>query len=191
MKDIYILLTKSDTLFSKAIYKITRAEYTHASISLDRELTKLYSFGRKYRYSMLPAGFVHEDINRGVMGSSDTMKCALYRIRISERSYRRLETESGTWKPTEKAIATILWVFLCVCSVLQGSEKIISSVPSLCPVCSLSQVQWKEMLWEHHPSPIQATCRGYQKPAVSSKAQWRSSGLEHSQSAYYLLFFGL
>ena len=47
MKDIYILLTKCDTLFSKAIYKITRAEYTHASISLDRELTKLYSFGRK------------------------------------------------------------------------------------------------------------------------------------------------
>ena len=77
MRDIYILLTKSDTLFSKAIYKITRAEYTHASISLDRELTMLYSFGRKYRYSMLPAGFVHEDINRGVMGSSDTMKCAL------------------------------------------------------------------------------------------------------------------
>lgn len=91
MRDIYILLTKSDTFFSKAIYKITRAEYTHASISLDRELTKLYSFGRKYRYSMLPAGFVHEDINRGVMGSSDTMKCALYRIRISEKSYRRLE----------------------------------------------------------------------------------------------------
>ena len=91
MKDIYILLTKSDTLFSKVIYRITRAEYTHASISLDRELTMLYSFGRKYRYSMLPAGFVHEDINRGVMGSSDTMKCALYRIRISDRSYQRLE----------------------------------------------------------------------------------------------------
>ena len=91
MKDIYILLTKSDTLFSKVIYRITRAEYTHASISLDRELTMLYSFGRKYRYSMLPAGFVHEDINRGVMGSSDTMKCALYRIRISDSSYSRLE----------------------------------------------------------------------------------------------------
>ena len=61
MKEIYILLTKSDTLFSKAIYRITRAEYTHASISLDRELTMLYSF-----------------------------ECALYRIRISDRSYRRL-----------------------------------------------------------------------------------------------------
>ena len=90
MKDIYILLTKSDTLFSKAIYKITRAEYTHASIALDRELTMLYSFGRKYKYSMLPAGFVHEDINKGVMGASDTMKCALYCIRVSDKSYRKL-----------------------------------------------------------------------------------------------------
>ena len=90
MKDIYILLTKSDTLFSKAIYRITRAEYTHASISLDRELTMLYSFGRKYKYTMLPAGFVHEDINHGIMGASDTMKCALYCIRISDRSYQRL-----------------------------------------------------------------------------------------------------
>lgn len=105
MKDIYILLTKSDTLFSKAIHILTRADFTHASISLDRELTMLYSFGRKYRFSMLPAGFVHEDINSGVMGASDTMKCALFRIRVSDRCYnkiagrlRHMEANSGNYR---------------------------------------------------------------------------------------------
>lgn len=91
MKKVYILLTRSDTFFSKFIYMITRAEYTHASIALDSELNKLYSFGRKYKYSILPAGFIHESVNRGVMGSSDNMKCAVYRLWITDESYNRLQ----------------------------------------------------------------------------------------------------
>lgn len=91
MRKVYILLTRSDTFFSKFIYLITGAEYTHASIALDSELNKLYSFGRKYRYSMLPAGFIHENVNCGVMGNSDNMKCAVYRLWITEESYIRLQ----------------------------------------------------------------------------------------------------
>ncbi|MBR5230196.1 MAG: hypothetical protein IKW01_04990 [Firmicutes bacterium] len=90
MKEIYILLTNSHTLISKTIYLLTKAEYTHAALAMDKDLTMLYSFGRKYKYSMFPAGFVREGINHGVMGDSETMKCALYTICISDRVYKSL-----------------------------------------------------------------------------------------------------
>ncbi|MBQ4649164.1 MAG: hypothetical protein IJB73_00530 [Firmicutes bacterium] len=90
MKEIYILLTNSHTLISKAIYYISKAEYTHAALAMDKDLTMLYSFGRKFKYSMFPSGFVREGVNHGVMGDSDTMKCALYAITISDRCYKKL-----------------------------------------------------------------------------------------------------
>ena len=50
MKSIYILLTKSDTVVSKAIHLVTADQYTHVSISFDKTLQPLYSFSRKYIY---------------------------------------------------------------------------------------------------------------------------------------------
>ena len=47
-RSIYILLTNTGTLFTRVIQTYTRAPYNHASISFDRELTELYSFGRKH-----------------------------------------------------------------------------------------------------------------------------------------------
>lgn len=46
-KKIYLLLTRTGTKFSTIIHRVTKYEYTHASIALDKELNQLYSFGRK------------------------------------------------------------------------------------------------------------------------------------------------
>ena len=55
MKDIYLLLTKSDTFVSKAIYLMTQDSYTHISISFEENLQPMYSCARKYTYSPIPA----------------------------------------------------------------------------------------------------------------------------------------
>lgn len=54
MKDIYLLLTKSDTFVSKAIYLMTQDSYTHISISFEENLQPMYSCARKYTYSPIP-----------------------------------------------------------------------------------------------------------------------------------------
>ena len=59
MKDIYLLLTKSDTFVSKAIYLMTQDSYTHISISFEENLQPMYSCARKYTYSPIPAGISH------------------------------------------------------------------------------------------------------------------------------------
>jgi len=90
MKKVYILLTKSNTFCSKIIYQFTKGKYTHASISLDANFEEMYSFARKYKYTMLPAGFVKENLYRGVMGDSDDMNCAVYELEVTNLTYLKL-----------------------------------------------------------------------------------------------------
>ena len=76
MKTIYILLTKSTTICSKVVYLSTKSEYTHSAISLDKNFDKLYTFSRKYKRLLLPAGYVVESAYEGLLGDSDDMRCS-------------------------------------------------------------------------------------------------------------------
>ena len=120
MYSIYILLTRTNTILSRAIHRAPGNEYTHAALSLDPTFTRLYSFGRKYRYSYLPAGFVLESVDRGVLGADASTKCAVYELIISEETYvelcrvlEKMESEKGLYQ------YNILGLLLC----LFGIEK--------------------------------------------------------------------
>ncbi len=91
MSEIYVLLTRTNTLFSRIVHLVTRSEYTHASISLEPSCTEIYSFTRRYARLPLPAGFVQEGVNRGVMRRCKKAPFALYRASISDQAYQRLE----------------------------------------------------------------------------------------------------
>ncbi len=91
MKTIYILLTRSTTICSKVVHMATRSEYTHSAISLDKNFDKLYTFSRRHKRLILPAGFVVESAYEGIMGDSDDMNCAVYELEISNHAYRKLE----------------------------------------------------------------------------------------------------
>ena len=80
---VYILIIRTNTWFSRLIHRITGAEFTHASLSLDPGTGVLYSFARRYPYLPLPAGFAQERVDEGLMGHNPQIPCALYRIKIS------------------------------------------------------------------------------------------------------------
>lgn len=92
MKKVYILLTKSNTFCSKLIHTATKGNYTHASISLDADFEKMYSFARRYKHAMLPAGFIKESLYCGIMGDSDDMQCAVYELQVTNLTYLKLKT---------------------------------------------------------------------------------------------------
>lgn len=77
MKTIYILLTRSGTLLSKLVYSVTGANYTHASLAFDEDLSCLYSSTRKNGYTMFPAGPSREYLDRGVFRLRPDVPCAL------------------------------------------------------------------------------------------------------------------
>lgn len=43
---VYVVLTRTNTVISRLIQLFKKDEFTHAAISLDRDLANMYSFGR-------------------------------------------------------------------------------------------------------------------------------------------------
>ncbi len=101
MKTIYILLTKTDTVLSRAIGLVTKDPYTHAAISLDKDLNELYSFGRKTKYNPLNAGFVKEKIVGSIYEENLMCNCALYETKITEDQYKKLQKELKRMRRTQ------------------------------------------------------------------------------------------
>ena len=65
MPCVYILLTRTDTLFARLLHGLGKHRYTHASLALDRDLGRLYSFARRYEPFMLPGGFIRRTSTPG------------------------------------------------------------------------------------------------------------------------------
>ena len=86
-KSVYILLTDTGTLFTRAIKLYTRNPYNHASIAFDENLTEVYSFGRKNPRNPFIGGFVEEDIKEGLYKQATGV---IYRLNVSEHAYDKM-----------------------------------------------------------------------------------------------------
>ena len=100
-KNIYIMLSQTNTGCSKILQFFTRAPYNHASIALDENLNFLYSFARQNLYIPLIAGFVEEDINSGIYKIQDNTLCEIYRLSITKEQYDILEKSIQKFKDNE------------------------------------------------------------------------------------------
>lgn len=88
---VFILLTNTGTLFTKVIQTYTKAPYNHASISFNRELSELYSFGRKHPSNPLNGGFVKEDIKTGTFSKYPNTTCVIYELQVSDREIEKMK----------------------------------------------------------------------------------------------------
>ena len=93
MKEIYFVLTYTGTLLSKIIKTYTRKKYSHISISLDKNLEEMYSFGRLNAYNPFHGGFIHEYTDKGTFKRFKNTKCIIYSYEITDESYKLLENE--------------------------------------------------------------------------------------------------
>lgn len=92
-KKIYIILTYTGTILSKIIKLYTKAEYCHVSLSLDKRLNKMYSFGRLNPYNPFIGGFVHEGINRGTFKRFKNTTTEIYSIEVTNKQYNKIKQE--------------------------------------------------------------------------------------------------
>lgn len=114
MKSIYILLTKSDTIISKAIHLATSDQYTHVSISFDSSLQPLYSFSRKYIHLPLPAGIRHEPLSEGFYKKYHYIPCALYELRVNDEIYHNAKVITENMLKESKSYKfNVLGLVLC------------------------------------------------------------------------------
>lgn len=86
---LYIVLTRPNTTISKLIKFIKKDEYTHAAISLDKELEQMYSFGRKHTYNPFIGKFKQENLNKGIYRFCRKLPGIILEIEVSEKQYAR------------------------------------------------------------------------------------------------------
>lgn len=72
------------------------------SVSLDKELKELYSFGRLRANNPIIGGFVKEDIKNGTYKRFPNTTCALYTIEINSIQYSKLKKEIKKFKKDEE-----------------------------------------------------------------------------------------
>lgn len=91
MKKIYIILSQTDTLLSRALKRITGAEYNHASISLDASMNEIYSFGRLHPTNPFVGGFVRESKNFGTFKRFYKTRALILQTEISDGDYEKIQ----------------------------------------------------------------------------------------------------
>ena len=69
---------------------VTGDSFTHVSISLDRDLSLMYSFARRKVNNPIIGGFIHEDIDTGIFARNPECPCRVYRLTVSDKDYRRI-----------------------------------------------------------------------------------------------------
>lgn len=92
---LYIVLTRTNTVISRLIQFSKHDEYTHASISLDRELKHMYSFGRRTTYNPLIGRFRRENLNEGVYRLCRRLPGVIIELEVSKEQYEKVRTVLG------------------------------------------------------------------------------------------------
>lgn len=88
-KYIYVVFSSTPYKIGKLIRKVTGEAYNHVSISLDKDLTQMYSFARRHYRVPLYGGFVHESRSRYHVKGIATEIC-LCALPVTARQYATL-----------------------------------------------------------------------------------------------------
>ena len=91
MRKIYIVLTYTGTLLARIVRFYTKKEYSHVSIALDEDLSRMYSFGRLNPYNAFVGGFVREGVNFGTFARFKNTRCSIKCLEVTDEQYYELK----------------------------------------------------------------------------------------------------
>ena len=102
MKKIYLALTNTGTFVSNLIRKHTGDTYNHISISLKRDLSAMYSFGRLNPYVFFYGGFVVESPTTGTFKRFRKTVARIYELEIDDAAFSVIEQEIARFVAEKK-----------------------------------------------------------------------------------------
>lgn len=89
-KEIYIVLTQTGTILSRILKALTNAQYNHSSISLEDDLSIMYSFGRLFPYNPFWGGFVKESTSSGTFKRFSKTEATVLKVSVSPQKYEKM-----------------------------------------------------------------------------------------------------
>lgn len=153
-KAIYIVLTTTRTKFAGCIRFFGGTKYNHASVSLDPELTKMYSFARPQQYSFFKGRLVRETLDRFTLGGRYRVPCVVFRIPVTDKQYIRV---SGAMRRIYKD-PEYMYNLLSVLSypVTRGfsTYKAFSCIEFTAYILKYLGIPLSDKLWEYKPDDL-------------------------------------
>jgi len=90
MKYIYVILSASPTRIGRIIRACTKGSFSHASISLTKDLREMYSFARYRAHNPFVGGFIQEFPQRLTMGKEAEVLIKIFEIPLTEEQYNKI-----------------------------------------------------------------------------------------------------
>ena len=103
MRKIYLIQSCTGTVLSDIIKGYTKNQYTHISISLDKELNEMYSFGRLNPYNPFWGGFVHEYVDKGTFARFYNTDSAIFELEVTDEQYEKVKQKIGYVEKNKEA----------------------------------------------------------------------------------------
>lgn len=89
-RNIYIMLSCTNTSIGKLIRLFSNYKFNHISLSSSSSLQPLYSFARYNYNSPFVGGFVEESIRRYLFYKKNT-KVRIYKIEVDEKTFKKFQ----------------------------------------------------------------------------------------------------
>ena len=91
VRKIYIVLTYTGTLLARLVKAYTKKEYSHVSLSLDEDLSHMYSFGRLNPYNPFIGGFLQQSPLFGKFKRFHKTQSIIYSIVVEDDQYEHVK----------------------------------------------------------------------------------------------------
>ncbi|MCJ7688718.1 MAG: hypothetical protein MUO60_05285 [Clostridiaceae bacterium] len=89
-KYVYVVISRTSSYMGKIIRKVIKGEYNHASISLNENLSQMYSFSRLAVSNPLVGGIIRESVFTLTIGLKDDVPINIYRIPVTPSQYEHI-----------------------------------------------------------------------------------------------------
>ncbi len=86
---LYIVFSATPYRMGKMIRLVTRESYNHVSISLDADLSQMYSFGRRFYHAPFYGGFVKESPARYYLGTQQA-HIQICKLPVTQEQYETI-----------------------------------------------------------------------------------------------------
>ena len=93
MKNIYIMISQTQTGYAKVLRRVGGFYYNHASISLHESLDPLYGFARPSQHEYMNAKLVKESIDRYTLRQSDFVPVVVFRVPVTDEQYNQIDAD--------------------------------------------------------------------------------------------------
>lgn len=100
--NLYIVLSKTNTVLGRVIRKYLGVEYNHCSISLDPSLEELYSFGRKRVHNFIDAGFVVEGKDHGFFKAYSNASISVLQWPVTKEEWQNVKQNIEKFKANKR-----------------------------------------------------------------------------------------